>query len=130
MVYRDAKLHYSAGTLFFITWLGLLAGIRGPVRISMHQRILCVSFSMTDSSLSKYRLLVWSNFNFLHNSQWISFLHAVVSHLVLFFKLVSCILLSLFDCFISIATLSTLANLLRQFSLDIFGPYGVIFCCY
>ena len=32
-----------------------------------------VSFSRRDSGLSKYHLFVWSNFNFLLNSQWITF---------------------------------------------------------
>ena len=34
---------------------------------------LCTSFSRTSSDLCIYHLVVWSNFNFLHNSQWITF---------------------------------------------------------
>ena len=33
---------------------------------------LSVSFSRTDSGLCIYHLFVWLNFNFLHNSQWIT----------------------------------------------------------
>ena len=40
------------------------------VFISKSQRILCVSFSWTDYGLHIYHLFVWSNLNFLHNSQW------------------------------------------------------------
>ena len=33
---------------------------------------MCVSFSWTGVGLCKYYLFVWSNLNFLHNSQWIT----------------------------------------------------------
>ena len=36
-------------------------------------RLLCISFSSTDSGLSIYRFSAWPNIN-LHNSQWITFL--------------------------------------------------------
>ena len=36
-------------------------------------RILCVSFSKTNSGWCIYHLVVRSNFNFLHNSQWVTF---------------------------------------------------------
>ena len=52
--------------LFFlqvISWSGRLAEIKWSV---------CISFSMIYSGLSIYHLFVWSNFNFLHNSQWIT----------------------------------------------------------
>ena len=52
--------------LLIIIWSGRLVDIKGFVSISKFQRILCVSFSKTDAGL-----FVWSNFNFLHNSQWI-----------------------------------------------------------
>ena len=71
---------WSAGTakstiLFFlliITWSGRQAEIRWSVCVSKSQRILCVSFSGTDSVLSIYHLFIWSKLNFLHNSQWIT----------------------------------------------------------
>ena len=52
---------------------GSLAEIRWSVFISKSERILCVSFSRTDSGLCIYHLFVWSNLNFLHNSQCITF---------------------------------------------------------
>ena len=63
--------------LLIITRSGLLVGIRWSVCISKSKRILCILFTRTDgwtdSDLCMYYLLVWSNFNFLHNSQWITF---------------------------------------------------------
>ena len=58
--------------LLIIIWSGRLAKIRWSVCMSKSLRSLCISFSRTDSWLSIYHLFVWSNFNFLHNSQWIS----------------------------------------------------------
>ena len=69
--------HYTSSSLFFllvITWSGLLAGIRWPVCISKFQIILCFRFSGAESDLRAYHLAVWSNFNFWHNFQWITFL--------------------------------------------------------
>ena len=48
------------------------SGIRWSVCMPMSQRSLCVSFSRTDAGLCIYHLLVWSNFNFLHISPWIT----------------------------------------------------------
>ena len=42
------------------------------VCMSKSHRSLCVSFSRTDARLCIYHLFVWSNFNFLHISQWIT----------------------------------------------------------
>ena len=50
---------------------GRLAEIKWSVWMSKFQRSLCVSISRTDVGLCKYHLFVWSNFSFLHNSQWI-----------------------------------------------------------
>ena len=58
MIRWNYKILYMASSLFFC--------------ISKSQKILCVSFSRTDSGLCIY-YLVWSNFNFLHNFQWITF---------------------------------------------------------
>ena len=59
---------------FFISFsLGLLAGIKWSVFISKSQRIFCTSFPWTDFGLSTYHLFLWVNYNFLHNSQWITF---------------------------------------------------------
>ena len=69
----DSKVHNSASSLFFVTIRsGYLAEIWWSVCILKSQRSLCVSFSRTDSGLCMYHLFVWSNFNFLHNSQWIT----------------------------------------------------------
>ena len=69
----------TAGSIFFFVLLtltrsGFLAEIRWSVCISKSQRTLCVSFSRTDSGLYIFYLFAWSNLNFLHNSQWITFL--------------------------------------------------------
>ena len=58
--------------LLTATWSGNLAEIRWSVCISKSQMSLCVSSSRTDSRLCIYHLFAWSNFNFLHNSQWIT----------------------------------------------------------
>ena len=58
--------------LLIIIRSGLLAAIRRSVCMSKSHRSLCVSFSRTDAGLCLYHLFVWSNFNFLHISQWIS----------------------------------------------------------
>ena len=74
---------WSAGTakstilqsLFFLLIIirsGLLAGIRWSVCMLKSHRSLWVSFSRTDDGLCIYYLLVWSNLNFLHISQWIT----------------------------------------------------------
>ena len=74
---------WSAGTakstllliLFFLLIIirsGLLAGIRWSVCMVKSHRSLCVSFSRTGAGLCIYHLLVWSNLNFLHISQWIT----------------------------------------------------------
>ena len=73
----------SAGTaksttlqiLFFRCWLykvWSLAWIRWSVSMLKSHRSLCVSFSRTGAGLCIHHLLVWSNLNFLHISQWIT----------------------------------------------------------
>ena len=59
--------------LFIIIRSGLRAEIRCPVCISKSHRSLWVSFSRTGSQLCIYHLFVWSNLNFLHISQCITF---------------------------------------------------------
>ena len=61
------------------------------VYILKSQRILSISFSRVDSCLCIYHLVVWSNFNFLHNSKWIIF--PIQSCLIFYtsFALVCCI---------------------------------------
>ena len=96
---QDGKVHYSTGSLFFltITRCDLLAGIRWSVCISKSYRILCISFSRTDSGLCIYDLFIWSNFNFFHNSWWITFMSclvlysfcAILLHLLIMWLIVS-----------------------------------------
>ena len=62
----------TAGPLFCWLWLSLVE-IRWSACISKSHRILCVTFSRTDSELCIYHLFVWSNLSLLHNSQWITF---------------------------------------------------------
>ena len=80
--------------LLIITWSDLLAEITWSVCISKK-----VSFSGKDSGLCIYHLIVWSNFIFLHNSQWITFanqsflvlcsFHANLLHLLIMWLIVS-----------------------------------------
>ena len=74
---------WSAGTakliilqiLFFLLIIirsDLLAKIRWSVCMSKSHRSLYVSFSKTGAGLCVYYLLVWSNLNLLHISQWIN----------------------------------------------------------
>ena len=74
VVCQDSKVHNSESSLFLLslTWSNCLAEIKGSVFISKSLRNLCISFSRTDSRLCSHHLFVWSNFNFLHNSQLIT----------------------------------------------------------
>ena len=69
------------GEFFFFSLINAMSGqleeIRCSISISKSQRILCISFSRTDSGLCIYHFVVWSNFNLLHNS-------LTKSHLFLF----------------------------------------------
>ena len=59
--------------LFFLLIImrsGLPAGVRWSVCIIKCHRSLCESFSRTGAGLCIYHLFVWSNWNFLHISQW------------------------------------------------------------
>ena len=74
MISRNGKIYFSA--IFFllltITRSSRLAEVRWSICITKSQRLLWISFSRTDSGLCIYHLFVWSNLNFLHNSQWIT----------------------------------------------------------
>ena len=56
--------------LLIIMRSGLLAGIRWSACMLKSHRSLCESFSRTGAGLCIYHLFVWSNWNFLHISQW------------------------------------------------------------
>ena len=60
--------------MLIITWSALQIGIKRSVCISKFWRILCVSFSKTDSGLCIYHEGEWSNFSFFLNFPWIPFL--------------------------------------------------------
>ena len=62
-----------------ITRSGHLVVIKWSACIS--KKKMCVLFSSTNSGLCIYHLFVWSNLNCLHDSQWITFSHPVVSSL-------------------------------------------------
>ena len=63
--------------ILFFLWIiirsGLLVWIMWSVCMLKSHRNLCVSFSRTGAGLCTYHLLVWSNLNLLHISQWITF---------------------------------------------------------
>ena len=72
VVHWNSKVHNSASSDFFVDYYKVWSSSRDCVIcMSKSQRSLCVSFSRTDSGLCIYHLLEWSNFNFLHDSQWI-----------------------------------------------------------
>ena len=58
--------------LLIIIRSGLLAWIRWSVCMLKSHRSLCESFSRTGAGLYIYHLFVWSNWNFLHISLWIT----------------------------------------------------------
>ena len=58
---------------FFFLSLCVVVRTRRSVRMAKSQRTLCGSFSGTVSGLCMYELFVWSNVNFLHYCQWITF---------------------------------------------------------
>ena len=66
------KLQFGRFSFFVVDYQGLVV-IWWSVCISKSLNSFWVSFFMTDSTQWKCHLFVWSNFNFLHDSQWISF---------------------------------------------------------
>ena len=66
MVSWDSKVHNLPKFTFSCL------SIRWSFFISKSKRSLCVSFSRKVSRLCIYHLFVWSYFNFLHNSKWIT----------------------------------------------------------
>ena len=75
VVSRNSKVDYFASSLLLLLIIiksGLLAGIRWSVCMLKSHRSLCVGFSWRGAGLCIYHLLLWSNLNFLHISQWIT----------------------------------------------------------
>ena len=58
--------------LLIIMRSDLLAGIKWSVCVLKSHRSLYESFSSAGAGLCLYHLFVWSNWNFLHISQWIT----------------------------------------------------------
>ena len=84
---RNRKIHqitisFVLVDLLINTTTGPLSRFWWSVCLSMSQRILWVSVSLKDSDLYLYNLVLWSNFNLLHNSQSITF--PTHSYLVLY----------------------------------------------
>ena len=74
VVCRDSKVDNFADFLFLLLIIirsSLRPEIWWSVCVSKSHRSLWVSFSRTGAGLCIYHLLVWSNLNFLHISQWI-----------------------------------------------------------
>ena len=72
----QANVHHIFSYIYvhkYIMRSGHLTEIRWSVCILKSQKCFCVSFSRTDSGLYIYYLFIWSNLNFWHNSQWITF---------------------------------------------------------
>ena len=74
VVRRDCNFASSLFLLLIIIRSGLLVEIRWSVCMSKSHRSLYVLFSWIGARLIIYHLLAWSNFNFLHISQWITLL--------------------------------------------------------
>ena len=69
---KSTVLQFLFLFLLIIIRSDLLAKIRWSMGISKSHWSLCVSFSRTGLGLCICHLFVWSNFNFLHISQWIT----------------------------------------------------------
>ena len=96
MVYRDSKLHFSAGSLFFFFWLSLSLVVwsrLGDLFLSQNSREVCVSHSpgpilgWANTTYSYGEIKIFAHFPLDHPS------HPVVSSLIIFFVLVCCICL-------------------------------------
>ena len=113
--------------LLIITWSARLAKIWWSVCISKSQRSLCFSFSRTDVGLCKYHLFVWSNLNFLHNSQWITLPNQLCLVLYSFYE---SLLHSLIMWSIVSSLLPHYLHLLFCWysCFDMIDPYGVVLC--
>ena len=69
---QESRLFCKFSFLLIIIKSGLLAGIRLSICMLKSHRSSCVAFSWTGAGLCIYHLLVLSNLNFLHISQWIT----------------------------------------------------------
>ena len=126
----SSSLFFFFFFFFFFCWL-LLAENKWSVCMLKSHWSLYVSFSRNDDGLCIYHLFLWSNFNFLDYSQWITL--PTQSCLVLYsFR---AILLHSLIMWLSVSFLlphHTSAVLLRliDFCFDMIGSYGVVLSCY
>ena len=129
---------WSAGTakstilqilFFFVDYYK--AGICWSVCMLKSHRSLCLSFSRTGAGLCIYHLFGWSNWNFLHISQWITLpnqscldLYSVCGNLL--HSLIMWLIV------LSLSPKPTFTVLLRLLCsrFDMIGSYGVVLCWY
>ena len=113
------KFPYSLFALIIMS-SGLLAGIRWSVCMLKFHRSLCESFCRTGAGLCLYHLFVWSNWNFLHVSQWITI------------PTKTCLALYSFCANLLHSLIMWLIVLLRLIDslFDMIGSYGIVLCCY
>ena len=133
MVRRNSKVHNSASTLIllFIIRSGCLAENKGSVCISKSLTSLCVSFSRIDDGLGIFHLFVWSNYNFLHHTPWITLTTQSCLVLYSFYaNLLHSFIMWLMVSSLSPYTLHLLICYLIYCRFDMLGPYDVVLCCY
>ena len=117
--------------LLIIIRSGRLDKIRCSVCFSKSQRSLYISFFWRDSGLCICHLFIWSNLNFLHNSEWIALPTQLCLVLYSFCaSLLHSLIMWLIISSLSLDKLHLLFCCLIYSCFDMVGPYGVILCCY
>ena len=108
------------GCRFYFFWQLLLGLVFRPglsyLFVSQNAVILCALFSTTDSASWIYHFVIWSNFNFLHNSLWNTFLNQSCLDGYSFYA-------SLLRSLISWLTVSSLSS----YSLHLLFFFGILF---
>ena len=126
---RQSPLFGRFSFLFFGLSLSMVILPRlGDVFVQT-QRSSCVSLSWRVSGYYIYLLFVWSNFIFLHNSQWITFPNQLRLDLYSFCaNLLHLLIMWLIVLSPSLLNLHFL--ICYVLSVNIVCPYGVALCCY
>ena len=114
---RNDKVHYWSDSLFYC-WLSY--GLRSPEN-------LWVSFFRTDSVLGIYHLFVWSNLNFLHNSQGL-LPHRIMSYFMFFLRKFVAFAYYVINRFVFITISSTRAISLRLICFSFIIILISLFC--
>ena len=138
VVSRKRKIYWAASCPFFFFFFyffvfisscfGLLVRTQWSVCISKSQKILWVPLFWRKSGLCMHHLVLWTNLNLLHNSQWITF--PIQSWQVLY-SFCSSLLhlpimwLTVFFFFLRLTNNSSCFAYYR-FRFNIIGPYGVL----